>query len=115
MLHSVARVVALLASITLAGGCQPKADELQQAGEATEQELVVEAACGQCQFGLSGDGCDLAVRIGGKAYYVDGTGIDDHGDAHSEDGFCNAVRGARASGRVENGRFVATSFELLPK
>jgi hypothetical protein len=49
----------------------------------------VEAACGECRFGLPGSGCDLAVRIDGVAYFVDGTGIDDHGDAHAQDGFCN--------------------------
>ncbi len=118
-------VFVLLVFVTIAIGCQEQAGEqlhttevqTEQQPVATEQqsrELIVEAACGQCQFGLSGNGCDLAVRIDGKTYYVDGTGIDDHGDAHSDVGFCNAVRRARVQGRVENGRFVATSFELLP-
>ncbi|MBW2530297.1 MAG: hypothetical protein JRI55_02380 [Deltaproteobacteria bacterium] len=83
-----------------------------------ESELrshVVEASCGQCRFGLPGEDCDLAIRFDGQAYFVDGTGIDDHGDAHAGDGFCNAVRKARVSGRVVNGRFVATAFELLPE
>jgi hypothetical protein len=74
---------------------------------------VVEAACGQCQFDLPGDGCDLAVRLDGEAYFVTGTSIDEHGDAHADDGFCNAVRQARVNGRIEDGRFVATSFELM--
>ncbi len=78
-----------------------------------EIRQVVEAACGQCQFGLSGDGCDLAVRIDGKAYYVDGTSIDDHGDAHAEDGFCNAIRKAEVEGRIENERFVVSSLKLI--
>jgi len=43
----------------------------------TTDVMIVEASCGQCQFGLPGRGCDLAVRIDGDAYYVDGTGIDD--------------------------------------
>ena len=120
MQHYVTRFVVLLAFVTLAIGCQQQANEVQleQRSVATEQqyrELVVEVACGQCQFGLPGKGCDLAVRIDGKTYFVDGTGIDDHGDAHSDDGFCNAVRQARVQGRVENGRFVATSFELLAR
>ena len=120
MQHYVTRFLVLLAFVTLAIGCRQQANEVQpeQRSVATEQqyqELVVEAACGQCQFGLPGDDCDLAVRIDGTPYYVDGTGIDDHGDAHSDDGFCNAVRQARVQGRVENGRFVATSFELLAR
>lgn len=78
------------------------------------EPTVVEAACGECRFGLKGDGCDLAVRLGDRAYFVDGTHIDQHGDAHAADGFCNAIRHARVTGLVKRGRFVATSFELLP-
>jgi hypothetical protein len=48
---------------------------------------IVEASCGQYQFGMEGKACDLAVRIDGKAYFVDGTSIDSHGDAHAADGF----------------------------
>lgn len=77
------------------------------------QPALVEASCGQCNFGLTGQGCDLAVRVDGKAYYVDGTGIDDHGDAHAEDGFCEAVRKAKVVGEVKGGRFKAERFELV--
>jgi hypothetical protein len=48
---------------------------------------IVEASCGQCQFGMEGHGCELAVRIDGKSYFVDGSSIDSHGDAHAKDGF----------------------------
>lgn len=75
---------------------------------------IVEASCGECKFGLHGKSCDLAVRINGKAYFVDGTKIDSYGDAHAEDGFCNAIRKAEVKGHVENGRFFATYFKLLP-
>jgi len=74
---------------------------------------VVETACGQCQFKLKGKGCDLAVRISGKSYFVDGTGIDSHGDAHAKDGFCNAVRKAEVQGEVVNDRFKVTYFKLV--
>ena len=79
----------------------------------TEEPQIVEAACGECQFGLKGNACDLAVRIDGKAYFVDGTTIDQHGDAHAKDGFCNAIRKASVTGKVENNRFKATSFTLV--
>ena len=89
-----------------------------QGGESQQAPtvMVVEASCGQCMFGMPGNGCDLAVRIDGKTYYVDGTGIDDHGDAHAHDGFCNAIRQARVAGYVDDDadRFIVTSFELLP-
>ena len=74
---------------------------------------VVETACGECQFKLAGKSCDLAVRIDGKAYFVDGTDIDSHGDAHAKDGFCNAVRKAEVQGNLVNGRFKVTYFKLL--
>ena len=74
---------------------------------------VVEVACGQCQFGISGKaGCDLAVRIDGKSYFVDGTSIHDHGDAHADDGFCEAIRQAEVKGEIVDGRFKAESFTL---
>lgn len=81
----------------------------------TKAVKVVEASCGECQFGLQGKSCDLAVRIDGKAYFVDGTNIDDHGDAHAKEGFCNAVRKAKVQGEVVGDRFVATYFQLLPE
>jgi hypothetical protein len=76
---------------------------------------IVEAACGQCQFGMKDKGgCDLAVRIDNKTYFVVGTKIDKHGDAHAEDGFCNTIRKAEVTGEIKEGRFVASSFKLLP-
>jgi len=83
--------------------------------DTTGKNEVVEAACGQCRFGLKGKSCDLAVRINGKAYFVDGTSIDEHGDAHAQDGFCNAVRHAAVKGKLVNDRFVVTYFKLLPE
>lgn len=74
---------------------------------------VVETSCGECQFKLEGKGCDLAVRIDGKAYFVDGTDIDSHGDAHANDGFCKAVRKAEVQGEVVNNRFKVSYFKLL--
>ena len=76
---------------------------------------IVETACGQCQFGMtSKGGCDLAVRIDGKSYFVDGTDINKHGDAHAADGFCSAVRKAQVIGEIKNDRFVVSEFKLLP-
>ena len=77
-----------------------------------KQILFVEAACGQCQFKLPGHTCDLAVRINGKAYFVDGVHIDSLGDAHAKDGFCNAIRKAKVQGELVNNRFKASYFLL---
>lgn len=79
------------------------------------QIQIVEASCGQCNFGLtSKEGCDLAVKIDGKAYWVDGTDIHSHGDAHGAEGFCNSVRKAEIIGAIQDGRFKASYFKLLP-
>ena len=83
-------------------------------GCACSNGQIVQASCGQCQFDMKEKkGCDLAVQIDGKAYFVDGSSIDDHGDAHATDGFCNAVRRACVRGRVEDGRFQATCVKLV--
>jgi hypothetical protein len=79
------------------------------------ENAIVEASCGECQFDMPGEGCNLAVRIEGKTYFVEGTHIDDHGDAHAQDGFCETIRQARVSGEIINQRFIATTFELLPE
>lgn len=78
------------------------------------KNLILETSCGQCQFGMKAKGCDLAIRLDGKTYVVTGTKIDDHGDAHAQEGFCNAIRQAKVSGILENGIFMVSSFELLP-
>jgi hypothetical protein len=78
-----------------------------------KKSKIVEASCGECQFHLEGKGCNLAVRIDGKAYFVDGTTLDDHGDAHAKDGFCEAIRKAEVQGELLNNRFKVTYFKLL--
>ena len=76
---------------------------------------LVEATCGNCMYKMKGGGCHLAIKLKGKKYFVDGTGIDDHGDAHDTEGFCNAIKKAKVQGTVVNDRFVATYFELIKK
>jgi len=74
----------------------------------------VEISCGQCNFDLEGNTCDLAIRIGDKAYFADGSSIDDHGDAHAEDGFCSVIREAVVSGEIKKERFVVSEIEMAP-
>ncbi|KQS35236.1 DUF6370 family protein [Pedobacter sp. Leaf194] len=75
---------------------------------------TVDIACGECQFKMKGKDCELAVKIDGKPYFVDGKGIDDFGDAHGEHGFCNAVSKAEITGEIVNNRFKAKEIKLLP-
>lgn len=101
--------------LSFAASAQNSGTKQANPKKATPKSQIVEASCGQCKFGMKGHGCDLAVRIDGKPYFVDGTGIDDHGDSHANDGFCSKIRKAEVTGEVKNNRFVATSFKLLPE
>jgi hypothetical protein len=83
--------------------------------DSTKKIMIVDASCGECQFHMAGKGCDLAVRINGKTYFVDGTSINDHGDAHANDGFCEAIRKAKVQGEIVDNRFKATYFKLISK
>lgn len=76
--------------------------------------IKAKAACGECKLGLKGKGCDLAIQINGKSYFVDGVHIDSLGDAHAKDGFCNSIRKAEVQGEIKDDRFVASYFNLLP-
>ena len=96
--------------------------EMPQITKKTESQIgkdmsinqVVEAACGQCQFEMTEkSGCDLAVRIDGKSYFVDGTNIHEHGDTHADDGFCEVIRSASVKGKIIEGRFKSESFTLI--
>lgn len=127
--HAFALVIALTAMLIACTKGEPEAGPIAQHDDAQRRAprnatmsatpprdaaLRVEASCGQCNFGLTEPtGCDLAVRISGAAYFVDGSHIDDHGDAHAERGMCNAIRRAEVRGEVIKGRFVATHFTLI--
>jgi len=92
-----------------------KKETRQSKPDSTKKIQIVEAACGECKLGLPGKGCDLAVRINDKSYFVDGTHIDSHGDPHAKDGFCNAIRKAEVQGEIVADRFKVTHFKLIDK
>lgn len=92
--------------------CQTQ--EVEIVSEKYESSRIMEVACGECMFDLPGDGCHLAVRIDGKAYFVSGTHIDDHGDAHSNDGFCNSIRTAQVKGELRDDIYHVHELTLIP-
>lgn len=100
-------LVLVVLGLWMAGCATPKPVVLSQPTE-------VEFACGECLFHMKGDGCDLAVRVDGHAYYVEGVDESTLGDAHAKNGICSMVRRAWVTGSVKDGRFVATSFKALP-
>lgn len=89
------------------------ASTLSQTPDSTKKLMIVDATCGECNLGMPGDDCDLAVSINGNHYYVDGVSITEFGHPHNKGGFCVAVRKAEVQGEVVNGRFKASYFKLL--
>lgn len=76
-------------------------------------EGTYEVSCGMCNFHMTGDECALAIRIDGKDYYVEGSAIDEHGDAHADDGLCTTIRKAKLKGVIKGGAFIAESVKLI--
>ena len=90
---------------------------LLSCAEKKEKYITAEISCGQCQFNLTGQkGCDLAIKIDEKAYFIDGAHIDDFGDAHDKKtGFCEVIRTAKVVGQIEGNRYKISSIKLIKK
>ena len=88
---------------------------VKKSSEPVVQTDSAKAGCATCVFHMKRvEGCKLAVEIEGRHYLVQGSNIDDHGDAHAPDGLCNTVRRAKVKGRISENRLVADEFRLLP-
>ena len=81
----------LFLSLTTMGYMEQKSLEVNQ----KEKQYRCKVSCGTCMFHMEGKGCKLAVKIDTTYYFVEGAGIDDFGDAHATDGFCNAIKKAK--------------------
>lgn len=81
--------------------------------DSSKKIMLAEVACGECQLGLEGKGCHLAIRIDGKSYFADGSTIDSHGDAHAKEGFCNAISKAEVQGEIVSDRFKISYIKVL--
>jgi len=99
----------LLLSLSVVG------QEKKSTGKFDKKKKVYEvlASCGTCNFKMKAPGCPLAIKLDDKYYFVDGTKIDDHGDAHADDGFCNVVKKAKVQGSIKGDRFSSTYFEII--
>ena len=56
---------------------------------------------------------ELAATCGTCMFKMEGKGLDDHGDAHDKEGFCNAIKKAKVQGSVVGESFLVTYFELI--
>lgn len=109
---------ALAVALPLSGWGQVARD-LDQQPDPRKPLMTVETSCGECNFGLPGNDCDVAIRLPSadgttQAYYVEGVDISEYGHPHDENGFCVAVRKAEVQGDVVDGHFKASYFKLLP-
>ena len=77
-------------------------------------EGFVISSCGMCNFGYKKiRGCSLTIKIGDSVYPVEGTKIHNHGDPHSKEGFCSAIRVAYVSGKIKDNKFYSDFFTLM--
>ncbi len=104
---------AICISITAIAQEAPIKQTISSQPDPQKKLLIAEVACGECKFGMKGKSCELAIKMFGKPIFVDGTNLDDHGDAHAKEGLCNAVRLANVQGEILNNRFKATYFKLI--
>ena len=109
---SFAKTCLVVSSLAFLFGCGETTPIAEEAIKV--ENKVLDASCGTCNFDLRGDGCAMAVKVGDKAYFVDGIPDMDKAQMHEDGGICVTVRQAKVSGEVMKGRFVASALELLP-
>jgi len=67
---------------------------------------TAEIGCANCVFHEKGaKGCELAVKVDGKAYLVKGATVKGHE-------WCEKTMNATVAGAIEGDRFIATSFDV---
>ena len=64
-----------------------------------------------CNFLTNDNDCSLAVKIGSKVLKVRGVGIDDHGNSHASDGYCNVIKKKYVEGIVRNNLFLPSKMD----
>ena len=58
-----------------------------------------------CNFMNGQNNCSLAIKVGRDVLSVEGIGIDEHGDSHAKDGYCNVIKKAYVEGSVRGNKF----------
>ena len=101
------------------GGCGPsKVHKEEKKGlvESIPRNNYIEGnvliSCGMCNFMNGDNDCALAIKVGSKVFSVKGVGIDDHGDSHAQDGYCNVIKKVYVEGRVRGKSFTANKMEF---
>ena len=69
-------------------------------------------SCGMCNFVTGDSDCSLAVKIVSKTLSVRGVKIDDHGDSHAKDGYCNVIKKVYVEGIVRGNSFIPAKMDI---
>ena len=69
-------------------------------------------SCGMCNFMTEDNDCSLVIKVGANTYKVNGVGIDEHGDSHAKDGYCNVIKKAYVEGKIKNNKFMPSKMDL---
>ena len=101
------------------GGCGPsRAHKEEKKGlvEIIPRNKYIEGnvliSCGMCNFMNGDNDCALAIKVGRKVLSLKDVGIDDHGDSHAKDGYCNVIKKVYVEGRVRGKTFIANKMEF---
>ena len=70
----------------------------------------VMVSCGMCNFMTNDNNCSMAIKVGTGVYNVTGVNINDHGDSHAMDGYCNVIKKLYVEGRVSGKNFIPTKM-----
>ena len=104
---SLIAIIGSIIAIALTG-CGNAADS-PDASTTAAVEMIVEAGCAKCTYGMEGsDTCETALKIGDTPYLLTGAKL----DAMSV-GLCRAAKQVTVAGSVQDGKFVAESIALL--
>ena len=108
---------ALIWIVLVVVGCSSNTGQLAPEPQVTGATHEIEAGCAMCIYEMPDiEECVLAVRWDDKDWLVDGSGIDDHGDAHASDGLCLVARpGKMVATSTEGNRVVVESLTLVPQ
>ena len=101
------------------GGCGPsRAHKKEKKGlvESIPRNNYIEGnvliSCGMCNFMNGDNDCALAIKVGQNVLSLKDVGIDDHGDSHAKDGYCNVIKKVYVEGRVRGKTFKANKMEF---
>tara|TARA_S200000501_G_scaffold379024_1_gene446660 strand:+ start:47687 stop:48082 length:396 start_codon:yes stop_codon:yes gene_type:complete len=69
-------------------------------------------SCGMCNFFTEDKTCAVSVKIGRDVFKVHGVDINDHGDSHAVNGYCNVIKRAYVNGKLKDKKLYAEKIEF---